>query len=114
MNITLQIGDRVMIKQRKLNKLTPIFQPTPYIVIYTKGILIKTKAENSNCIVTRNILHFRRIPKDAVFPYSTSDDDFEYSRHDNNDNHNQNNRRYTLRIRKPPCQYGTTFEHKTF
>ena len=66
-NISLQIEDRVMIKQRKLNEITPIFEPTPYRVIDTKGSLIKPKAENSDHEVTRIVSHFRRIPKDAVF-----------------------------------------------
>ena len=60
---------------------------------------LKAKSENSDCVVTRNISHFGRIPKDPVFPNSTSDesdDDFEYSRHNNNDNHNHNNRHYPL------------------
>ena len=35
----ISIGDRVTIKQRRLNKLTPLFKPTPSIVIYTKGAL---------------------------------------------------------------------------
>ena len=39
-----------MIKERKLNKLTSIFEPTPYIVIYTK---IKTKAKDSDRVVTK-------------------------------------------------------------
>ena len=59
--------------------LTPIFEATPYIVIETKGTLIKAKEENSERVVTRNISYFRRIPKDAVFPNNTSDesdDDF--------------------------------------
>ena len=103
-NISLPAGDRVTIKQRKLNKLTPIFEPTSYRVICTKGTLVKADAENSDRVVTRNISHSRRIPKDAVFPKSTSDepdDDFEYTRHDNNDNQNHNNRRYPLCNRKP-------------
>ena len=104
-----------MFKQRKLNKLTFMFEPTPYIVIETKGILIKAKEENSNCIVTRNIRsHFCRIWKDAVFPNNTSDEsdnEFEYGRHDNNANHNQNNRHYPLHTRQPPCWYGTAFGH---
>ena len=54
-NISLQIGDRVMVNQRKSNKLTPIFEPTPYIVIFTKEILIKAKAENSDRVVARNM-----------------------------------------------------------
>ena len=103
-----------MFKQRKLNKLTPIFELTPYIVIDTKGILIKVKAENNDQVVTQNISHFRRIPKDAVFPSSTSDesdDSFEYGRHSNIDNHNQNNSRYPLRNKAPPYRHGTAFEH---
>ena len=103
-NICLQIGDRVIVKQRKLNKLTPIFEPTSYIVIETNGTFIKAKEENSDRVVTTNISHFLRIPKDAVFPNNTSDesdDDFEDSRHANNANHNQNTRRYPLRNRQP-------------
>ena len=41
---------------------------------------MKAKAKNTDCVVTRNIPCFRRIPKDAVFPSSTSeesDDEFE-------------------------------------
>ena len=103
-----------MVEQRKLIKLTPIFNPTPCIVTDTKGILIKAKAENSHQVVTRNISHFRRIPKDAVFPNNTSDEsdnNFEYSRHVNNDNHIHNNSHYPLRNRQPLCRYGPAFEH---
>ena len=70
-----------MIKQRKLNKLTPIFELTPYIVASTKRTLIKAKGGNRDHVVTRNISDFRRVLKDAVFPNSTSHgsyDDFEY------------------------------------
>ena len=66
-------------------------------MIYTKGTLAKAKSENIDHVVTRIISHFHRIPKDAVFPNSTSDeldDYFEYTRHDNNDNHNHHNRHY--------------------
>ena len=61
-----------MIKQRKFNRLTAIFESTPYKVIYPKGALGKVKPENSDRVVTRNMLHFVRIPKN-VFPISTSD-----------------------------------------
>ena len=95
-----------MVKQRKLNKLTLIFDPTPCIIIQTKGALIKAQTQNSNCVVTRNISYLRIISKDTVFPNSTSeelDDEFEYSRHDSNDNHNHNTRRYLLGKIHPPC-----------
>ena len=58
MTSTLQIGNRGMVKGRKWNKLTPIFEPTPHIVIETKGTLIKAKEKNRNHIVTRNISVF--------------------------------------------------------
>ena len=91
------------IKQRKLNKLTSIIDPKLYIVIYTKGILVKAKGENGDRVVTRNIPHFCTIPKDAVFPSSTSDEtdnDIEYTRHESNDNHNLNDRCYSSRNRQ--------------
>ena len=42
-SVSLQIGDRVTVKQTKLNKLTPILEPAPYRVIDIKGTLIKAK-----------------------------------------------------------------------
>ena len=42
-NICLQIEDTVIVKQRKLNNLTPIFEPTCYIVIQTNRIKVKKK-----------------------------------------------------------------------
>ena len=83
-------------------------------MIDTKETLIKTKKENSDHVVTKDISGFRRILKDAVFPNNTadeSDDDFGHSTHDNNADHNQNTRRYPLRSRQSPCLYGTAFEH---
>ena len=93
-------------KQRKLNKLTLIFDPTPCIIIETKGALIKAQTQNSDYVVTRKISHLRIISKDTVFPKSTSDEsdnDFKYSRYDSNDNHNHNTRHYLLRNIQPSC-----------
>ena len=61
-----------------------MLQPKPYTGIYIKGTLVKAKAKNTDHVVTRNISCFHRIPKDAVFPSSRSeesDDEFEYTRH---------------------------------
>ena len=49
-------------------------------MIETKETLPKAKEGNSDCVVTRSISHFRRIPKHNVFPNNTShesDNDFE-------------------------------------
>ena len=86
-------------------------------MIYTKETLIKTKAEASEFVVTRNISHFCRIRKDAFSPGSKSDESdngFEHSRHNNNDNHNHNNRCYFLCNRESPCIYSTVLEHYIF
>lgn len=38
-----QEGDSVIVKQQKHNKLTPPYDPTPYTVEKTNGIVVKTK-----------------------------------------------------------------------
>ena len=80
-NFCLQIGDRVIVKQRKLNKLTPIFEATPFIAIETKGTLLKAREENSfpNNIshesdMTLNIVYTTiliKIKIPGVIPYVT-------------------------------------------
>ena len=73
-NISLHIGDRLTVKRKELNKLTTIFEPTPYTAIETRGTLIKATEENNNRAVTKNISLCLRTPKDAIFPNITSDE----------------------------------------
>ena len=83
-------------------------------VIYTKWTLIKAKAENSNHRVTRNMSYFHRILNDGIFSSNTtyeSNNDFEYTRYDNIDNQNHNNRCSPLQNLKLPSWNGTAFEH---
>lgn len=51
-----------------MNKLTNIFEPTPYIKLYTKETLIKAKTETSDCIVTRNIPLSQNSKRQIVHP----------------------------------------------
>ena len=61
-NCQIHIGDLVLVKQPKLNKLTPPFDLDPYFVKCVKGSMVI--AERSNKRVTRNKEHFILLPID--------------------------------------------------
>ena len=67
----IKIGDQVLVKQRKHNKLATNFSPKPYTVIAIKGS--KVVAENKDHRITRNSSFFRKIPK--VKQMSEEEDD---------------------------------------
>ena len=114
---TIQIGDTVLVKQYKQNKLTTRFNKTPYIVIDRKGT--KVTAENSKHRITRNVSHFKRVNADANNQSYSSDSESEYER-DNDNNHelnveqeDVNNRENvnahdgrSIRNRQAPIRYG--------
>ena len=54
-------GDHVLVKQPKTNKLKPIFNSKPYIVVQKKGSMITAKSKSDR--IVRNSSHFRRIPR---------------------------------------------------
>jgi hypothetical protein len=63
----IYVGDTVIIKQPKQNKLTSKFMVVPYKVTQMKGTMVT--AENSNGhTIARNISHFKRISAKAKFP----------------------------------------------
>ena len=53
------MGDTVILKQRKKNKFTTKFEPTPYTVLERRGVSIV--AENQGHKVTRNASFFKKI-----------------------------------------------------
>ena len=67
-NRTINIGDQVLVKQRKKNKLSTSFDIVPFIVTDIKGSMITVKALNSDRTLTRNISHFKPLPKTAELP----------------------------------------------
>ena len=69
----LAVGDKVFLKQRKKDKFTSKFKPSPYTVIERKGT--KIGAENQRHQVTRNISFFKKI-KNTV---RKSEDEEEYN-----------------------------------
>eukprot|EP00794_Sanderia_malayensis_P012395 gene12395-biopygen9880 len=66
-------GDTVLVRQEKKHKLMPKFNEKPYVVIERKGVTIITENEVKHRI-TRNISHFKKIPK-QVQSVDSSDDD---------------------------------------
>ena len=70
-------GDIVICLQRKRNKLTSRFSPERFTVINRKGTRIIAK--NKRHIITRNISHFKKVPRFET----TREEDDDYSDSDN-------------------------------
>eukprot|EP00795_Rhopilema_esculentum_P002360 gene2360-18000_t len=70
----MSIGNLVLIRQRKRNKLTSKFDPKPFRIVRIKGTMI-TACRDGQC-VTRNISFFKPIQerKDLEF-YNDADDE---------------------------------------
>ena len=62
-NRQMHIGDCVLVKQLRLNKLTPPFDPDPYFVKCVKGSMVT--AERRNKSITRIKEHFILLPTDT-------------------------------------------------
>ena len=56
-----QIGDTVLVKQQKNNKLTTPYSDKPYIIIKIKGSMITAKRIEDEKTITRNSSHFKTI-----------------------------------------------------
>ncbi len=67
-----KIGDHVIVKQERKNKLTPNFSPMPYVVVERQHSRVTAKARNGHTITT-NVSHFKKFPD----PEQTSDEDEE-------------------------------------
>ena len=58
----INVGDTVLVKQRKLNKLTTPFSTVRYIVTETKGSMITAVSEETKKFITRNSSFFKKVP----------------------------------------------------
>ena len=61
----IQVGDCVLVKQERNNKLTPNYNPTPYVVIRREHSRVTAKSKDGHTI-TRNVSHFKRIPEQEL------------------------------------------------
>ena len=59
----IRTGDHVLVKQRKRNKLTPLYDPHPYSVVKKHGSLIVARRDNH--FVTRNSSFFKPVQIDV-------------------------------------------------
>ena len=72
----LQLDDRVLLRNKRENKLTPAFDPQPYIVVGRKGSMISAK--RGERVITRNTSFFKHVGLPLIRetnPESDRDDD---------------------------------------
>jgi len=78
---SLRIGDSVLVKQEKKDKLTTPFDPKPFTIKEQKGTMVT--AERDDKIITRNSSHFKMIPCKQPQPQREENDN---KLDDDNDN----------------------------
>ena len=113
----IKIGDTVLVKQYKKNKLTSRFNKMPYIVVCRKGT--KVTAENAKHRITRNVSHFKRVNTYVNRQHHCSESDSEHdsnngdsqerdAQHEDANNHGNINAPYErpTRTRQAPVRYG--------
>ncbi|CAB4040783.1 uncharacterized protein K02A2.6-like [Paramuricea clavata] len=61
----LRVGDSVIVKQTKVSKLTPTFNPTPLRITEVQGSRITAREINGTWIITRDASYFRKIASDT-------------------------------------------------
>ena len=79
----IKVGDCVLIKQDKQNKLTPRFIEKPLIVVHRNRSRITAKNSDKRKL-TRNLSHFKRIPKPPILD-SEADSERETDQQKEND-----------------------------
>lgn len=124
---TIDIGDMVLVRQKRQNKTTPPFDPVPYVVERRHGTQVT--ARRPGHMITRNVSFFKQIPKRLhperkeeeeefddipVIPSGSEDDntsqvepriDNDTCQPEGEPDANQI-RRYPRRERHPPNRYG--------
>lgn len=72
----LQIGDKVLIKQEKENKMSTPFKPVPYEVKDRKGSMITARRGDHH--VTRNMSFFKRLPSSVSIHPTNEEEEIEF------------------------------------
>ena len=57
---SIRVGDSVLVRQRKLNKLTPPYDPSPYRVVAVKGSMVTAMRRGRE--IVRNSSFFKLVP----------------------------------------------------
>ena len=72
----IDVGDTVLVKQPRLNKLSTPFNPTPLVVMERKGTMVTTLPGDGSK-ATRNFYMFHNIPQTLIQEGNTCDDSCE-------------------------------------
>lgn len=98
----LQVGDKVLVKQDKQNKLTPPYDPKPFEIVKKKGTMITAKREDKH--ITRNSSKFKPVQNAPAMPGNTDEETDTIPPDLTSNVHNQTPEpRRSTRIRKPPA-----------
>ena len=65
---SLKVGDRVLVKQTRQNKLSTMFKLYPYRMIGQNSTMLTAKHVSTNHENNRNQTHFKSIPETAIVP----------------------------------------------
>ena len=105
----MKVGDSVLVRQAKENKLFPKFKPNPYGV-KMKGT--RVTVERHGHFITRNISHYKKLP-DGAYDFALQRETDEDLFLDDNDtpeegveNQREQRRRYPVRDRHAVWRYG--------
>ena len=93
----LQIGDTVLVRQRKTNKLSSYYDCRPYKIICIKGSMITTQL--SDHVITRNCSFFKLLAPTTVTSSSTQE------KKENKESHYQPGQR-AQQLAPPAQQFG--------
>ena len=69
------LGNMVIVKQKKVNKLTPAFNPVPLKITQIKGPTITAQAIDGLWSITRDASNFRKIHYDIRVDDDNEEDD---------------------------------------
>ena len=58
---TMQIGDKVLLKQPKTDELSTPYKPVPYEIVEKKGSMIIAASDDN--VITRNSSFMKKIPE---------------------------------------------------
>lgn len=62
----IRIGDTVLLRQRRHNKFSTPFEPTPYIAESVKGTMVTARRTTDQRKITRNSSHYKIIKESEV------------------------------------------------
>ena len=72
---TFCIGDMVIVKQKKVSKLTPAFNPVPLKITQIKGSTVTAQATDGLWSITKDASNFRKIHYDIRVDDDNEEDD---------------------------------------